>query len=487
MHTPACTPDMYAQILDSLPHVVMRLRYEEPNWNAVYVNKAVERYGYSRSDFIVGEMTWNDMIHPDDRVVVLKLSRDYMANDIDEFKIRYRISAKNGASIYVTEYSHVNRAPDGSRDSIDSFLFEDLERQANSPEGDAAQRRNLVLNDILLTLQDASAEPEKAFQFILDRVGTLLDCSRVLLFKDSQDHKTCRIVHEWLNSGITSIKSFDYAVTYSSAMPEIYIALQKTGMLLVNAGEIPGNCREEFEAEGVVSSAILAVYQYGDHYGFVSFDDCVIQRKWDTDTVNFLKVIANLLSNIVMNLQSNLYMREYENKIKSLAFRDYLTGLPNHYTYDSDLADAILAANSAGTPAYAVMLAMKNIETIRDFHGLKVINAVCQSIAEGLQTRLQDAVGERGALYRIAGTVFVALVQPGDVEPVRTFAESAVMLGNGKQRTAAGEFACGVNVAAVPFGVKNVDPEKINDRLDAATVETNTHPDHPLVFLVDEE
>lgn len=483
---PKLTPDSYPRILDSMPHVIMRLIYREPKWTVLYVNKAIERYGYNKDDFLSGGMSWNDLLHPDDRVVALKQSHDYLANNIDDFKLQYRIAAKNGKSIYISEYSHVNHEADGCV-TIDSFLFEDLEtRSAASPDANPAVQRNLALNDILLTLQDAAADPEKAIQFILDRVGALIDCSRALLFRDSPDHKTCKVVYEWLNHDITSVKDLDYSVTYSTGMPEIYVALQDTGVLLVNAGEIPENCKEEFEAEGLLSSAIFAVYQQGDHYGFVCFDDCIIERRWDPETAQFLKVVANMLSNAVMQLQSNQYMRDYENTIKSLAFRDYLTGLPNHYPYDSDIGDIILSASAAGSPGYAVMIGARNSGDVRNSHGLRTSDRLCKEIAGEIQRLATETLGNRATTYRIAGGVFAVLVQPGPVEPVRAFAEAVNRRGHAPWLIDSKEYACLLNVSATPFGVKNVDPEAIFDRLDAAVVQSGAQPGSPLVFLTEE-
>lgn len=110
------------------------------------------------------------------------------------------------------------------------------------------------------------------------------------------------MAYEWCNRDITSVKDLGYVIVYEIGMPEIYTALRSTGELLVNAGEIPENRQEEFEHEGLVASAIFAVYRNGDHYGFVCFDDCVIERHWDEETTYFLEIMANLLSNALQRM-----------------------------------------------------------------------------------------------------------------------------------------------------------------------------------------
>ena len=467
------TAESFSQILDSIPHVVIRLVYGDPVWKIKYINKAIERWGYDKNTFSGGDKTWNELLHPDDRVVALKQSHDYMARNIDDFKLHYRILTADGRSIYITEYSHVNRGAGGETATIDSYLVENLEAaSAADSDADIAIRRRLALNDILLTIQDASARPEMAIQSILDRVGALLDCSRALLFQDDDTHRTCKVVYEWCNHGISSVKDLDYSVTYSTGMPEIYIALQDTGVLLINAGEIPENCKEEFEAEGLVSSAIFAVYQYGDHYGFVCFDDCVIQRRWDEDTAQFLKVVANLLSNVIMNLQSAQYAAGYENKIRSLAFRDYATGLPNQYPYESDLSDAVIAAQEAGTPAYAVLINLDGTDAIRNAQGLTKGTQVVKAIAGEVETMLGQTLEKRAVLYRVAGSAFAVIAQPGESGPVRDFARKAAERGLAPWKVDAAEYACRLNVAVVPFGVKVTSPDVLEANLDAASVKS---------------
>ncbi|MDL2231832.1 diguanylate cyclase, partial [Porphyromonadaceae bacterium OttesenSCG-928-L07] len=247
--------------------------------------------------FMNNSMTWLSLVHPDDRVLVSKTVDDYEAHNINSFRLYYRIITKNGDSIPVTEYNTVNRNKDGSIYCYDSVIISNTHTEESRLIIDDHYRQQVVLNDIMLSLHDSDLD--HAIQIILDRTGEYLDTSRALLFKDSPDHKTCKIVYEWCNKDIESVMALDYSITYSTGMPEIYVALQTTGNLLINYGEIPENCKEEFEAEGLIASAIFAVYLEGDHYGFVCFDDCIIERTWDENTTRFLKNVSNLISTVV--------------------------------------------------------------------------------------------------------------------------------------------------------------------------------------------
>ncbi len=330
----------FGQILENMPMVSMRLHYEDGLWKTWYVSRNVERYGFSWDALMSGRITWRDLLHPDDRVLAEKLAHDYMAKQVNDFKLQYRIYTPNRESIWITEYSHVNRSADGSVHCVDSFLINTTEAKLGEKMIEEHIKRQMVMNDILLAIHDADLE--LSLQIILDRAGAYLNTSRALLFKDSRDHKTCKVVYEWLNQGITSIKELDYAVTYSTEMPEIYVALQQTGMLLVNAGEIPEKCREEFEKEGLVSSAIFAVYLHGEHYGFVCFDDCVVERKWDEETASFLKNISNLLSTVLARIHT-----EAKLKVTQRTCETVLDNIDSYVFASHPETNALIFANRA--------------------------------------------------------------------------------------------------------------------------------------------
>lgn len=285
------------EIIEHIPAVVFRLSHKEDQWRTWFVTDNISMYGYSAEDFMSDRVRWFDLVHPDDKVLLSKTVSDYEAHNINSFRLYYRLVTKSGDSIPVTEYNTINRGKDGSIICYDTVIVSSAQNEQNLRLIDDHYRQQLVMNDILLSLQDSDLS--HALQIILDRTGAYLDTSRALLFKDSPDHTTCKIIYEWCNKDIASVKALDYSITYETGMPEIYVALQTTGNLIINYGEIPENCKEEFDAEGLVASAIFAVYLGGDHFGFVCFDDCVVERVWDEDTVRFLKNISNLISNVV--------------------------------------------------------------------------------------------------------------------------------------------------------------------------------------------
>ena len=187
------------EILEHIPAVVCRSKLRGNTWTTQFITNNISMYGYSKTDFLDGTIDWFDIIHPDDRVLTLKNLKDYARNNMNQFRVYYRLLTATGESVAVTEYYTANRNDSGEVDSYDTVILSNRLSLANSVLIDNHYKQQVILNDILLSLQDSDLN--QALQIILDRTGEYLDTSRVLLFKDSADHKTCKVVYEWDNRG----------------------------------------------------------------------------------------------------------------------------------------------------------------------------------------------------------------------------------------------------------------------------------------------
>ena len=296
-----------AEIVEHIPGVMLRLQHEEGVWRTLFVTKNIEDYGYDREDLLGGELTWCDLIHPDDRAVAAREIQDYEARGIDDFRLHYRLVCRNGDVVPVSAFNVAERDGEGRLRICDVAIANNFQYEASEVLLSAHHRQLIVLNDILMSLHDSDLD--NALQIILDKTGEYLDTSRVVLFQDSPDHKTSRAVYEWCNTGIPSIAEINYSLDDETSIPEVRAKLREEGQMLVNYGEIPEKSRREFELQGVIASAFFSVYLYGRHYGFVCFDDCVVRRRWDEDTARFLRNVSNLISTVLVRQRSAEQLR----------------------------------------------------------------------------------------------------------------------------------------------------------------------------------
>lgn len=470
----------YKDMLEHMPAVVFRLTHKDNQWKTVYVTENISMFGYTREDFVSGNYTWFSLVHPDDRVLLSKTISDYEEHGIDEFKLSFRLLTKNGDAIPVNEYNTINRDDDNEISSYDTVIVKEGSFSfANDKVINNHYKQQIVLNDILMSIQDSDLD--HAVQIILDRTGEYLDTSRALLFKDNEDHTTCKVVYEWDNKGITSVMDLDYVITYETGMPEIYVALQTTGNLLVNFGEIPENCKEEFEAEGLISSAIFAVYLKGEHYGFVCFDDCVVERKWDEDTVRFLKNISNLLSTAIARQHANEELRASRETIEKMAYTDALTQLANRHSSDIQIQKAIDAAKVAKKSGYVIFIDLDDFKVINDCYGHDYGDEVLISFANWLKMTFASP----HQVFRIGGDEFIVILDYNteiDIEEaVQVLHERAKSAWKAKDK----EFYCTLSVGIVRFPNEDADSKMVVKQADIAMYEAKRKGKNQYVIYED--
>lgn len=473
------TPIDFKGIVENGPFVSMRLSYENGLWKTWYISDNISIFGYNPADFLAQKLTWVDLLHPDDRIVTQTLARDYIKKNVDNFRLEYRIVTSKGESIYITEFSHINRNPDGSVACVDSTLINTTTVQGDKNAAANHFRQQAIITDILLSMQDSDLD--SALQIILAKTGDYLNTSRALLFKDSPDHKTCKVVKEWLNRDITSVMDLDYSVTYSTEMPEIYVALQDTGVLLVNAGEIPENCREEFEKEGLVSSAIFAVYLHGEHYGFVCFDDCVVHRTWDMDTANFLKNIANLLSNVLMRKHTEETLRVREVEVQQMAYTDSLTGLPNRFRLHDDLEVALKASGASGRSFHAAFIDLDDFKVVNDSYGHDFGDGVLKSFAAFAADLFKNA----GRVYRFGGDEFVIIIDSGEEARMLAFLDAMIERAKSPWHSLGKDFFCSLSIGVVKCRAPDDDTQSVIKKADMAMYSAKTSGKNNYAFYTE--
>jgi len=327
-------------IMENSPYIVVRLVKDGGIWKPCFVSNNISQLNYTTEDLTSGRIDWFNLIHADDRIMLNEQIFAYEASKVYSFKLHYRIVDKDGQIIPITEYRTVHPITPEGIHCYDAFIVSNAQEAINKLALDNNALEQAILSDIFISIQDAS--PEMAIQLMLSRTGQYLNVSRALLFKDSPDHTSCKIIHEWCNNDITSVMNLDTSINYEESMPDIYIALQDTGIILINSGEIPESCRIEFEEEGLQSSAIFSVYLNGEHYGFVCFDDCIIKRVWSEEITRFLKTISNIISNAIFRKYTD---DKLENSSKT--YESVLNNLDSYIFVTEWKTNIIIFANSA--------------------------------------------------------------------------------------------------------------------------------------------
>ncbi|MDI3538947.1 MAG: hypothetical protein PWQ52_70, partial [Methanolobus sp.] len=171
-------------IINNSPIIVISRKVEK-DFPVRFVSNNIRQFGYIPEDFYSGELKYADLIHPDDRKVVLKAFK-YLNKQLSDFVQEYRIITRFGETRYVEDRVHI-RTYDPENVHIEGTILDITERkhhemikhQKNATNGKPLTE--LSLEDVLGMLVTNA-----------EKVRSGLTCAVMLLDKKKQ--YICRVI-----------------------------------------------------------------------------------------------------------------------------------------------------------------------------------------------------------------------------------------------------------------------------------------------------
>lgn len=115
-------------LLANVPGIVYRCRNDR-DWTMEFVSEGCRALlGIAPEDLVGGSMTYNQLIHPDDREMVReKVQRDFSANR--PFELEYRVQHADGSWRWVWDRAHPIRVSAGQVEAMEGFVLDITERK----------------------------------------------------------------------------------------------------------------------------------------------------------------------------------------------------------------------------------------------------------------------------------------------------------------------------------------------------------------------
>jgi PAS domain S-box-containing protein len=113
--------------------VVMRWRVA-PDFPIEYVTQNVEQFGFDPQQLMTCDVFWTDRLHPDDAAHFEDQLNAFLAADVDEYVLEYRLLARNNTVRWVTDRSHAFRNAAGEITGYVSVIVDITERMQRERE-----------------------------------------------------------------------------------------------------------------------------------------------------------------------------------------------------------------------------------------------------------------------------------------------------------------------------------------------------------------
>lgn len=451
------------EIVEHNPAIALRVSGEAGEWKTHFITQNISLYGYTREEFIKGELSWQDIVHPDDLIRLRQIIDNYVKQGIDSFNIFYRIVDKTGKSIWIADSTTVSRDEKGNVVYCDCIISDYSKIKDTQNKIEDYLRQQKVMNDILQSFHNNNAE--ESFEIILDRTGQYLDISRVVLFADAPEHASCQAVYEWCNKNIPSLtRKRIFRLDYQQDFPEVIAGLSAANRFVANDGELTGAAGEVFKREGVCSTAVFAVDLPEGRYGFICFDECVKKRIWRPEVLSFLENVAKLVS-------TTLIQERNVQAVEHMAYYDPLTGLTNRYHFDACLQTSIDEARQSGDIGYVLFIDMDDFKIINDGYGHHYGDAMLVEIADFFTRNFRD----KAEIFRFGGDEFLILVNNLQSGEIQGIIDEILERGQHPWKVLDKTFYCTVSMGVVRYPDSNAGVKELVRYADIALHQAKEH------------
>ncbi len=227
-----------------------------------------------------------------------------------------------------------------------SLALENFERKKAQ---EALHRREAILKAVNYSAEAflKSTDWEMVIQEVLMRLGMATEVSRAYLFKNHFSEEGDRLasqLYEWVAPSITpqidnpDLQNFSYKATGFSRFEAILSEGQPFQGIV---REFPEREQWVFTSQDIQSILIVPIFVENEWWGFIGFDECLIERQWSVAEVDALRSLAGILGAAIQRKKAEEALRESEAR-----YRTILETIEEAY-YEVDLAGNFTFFNDA--------------------------------------------------------------------------------------------------------------------------------------------
>lgn len=145
--------EKFRLLANNIPGTVYLSKYDE-RWTKIYLNDEIEKLtGYPKADFLENQISFIDLIHPEDKERALEEDKDALENGKPIHSV-YRITRKNGDTVWVEEFGEPI-FKDGEIAFIEGIFIDITERKLTETavkEKEIAEAANKAKSEFLANM-----------------------------------------------------------------------------------------------------------------------------------------------------------------------------------------------------------------------------------------------------------------------------------------------------------------------------------------------
>ncbi|MCQ8820025.1 diguanylate cyclase [Pseudoalteromonas agarivorans] len=274
---------------------------------------------------------------------------------------------------------------------------------------DAQYNFDKIISKISTDLIDIQIDDiDTHIEFALKAIGTVCHADRSYLFKFSEDGKSMRNTHEWVNQGIQPFKDQLQHIPKNS-LPYFANLMGTTHLFKVNdVASLPAKAakeKQELEREGIQSVLCIGLRYDKELVGFIGCDCVKQKREWtDLDLIR-IKLVGEIIANAFKNLNYKQELQHIQQqlitanqKLNQLVNTDSLTAIANRRCFDKALESEIKRCARAKQPVSLIMCDIDFFKNYNDSYGHQQGDEALVKVAAALKSQCRRE-GDLAARY----------------------------------------------------------------------------------------
>jgi len=154
---------------------------------------------------------------------------------------------------------------------------------------------------------------------ILELIGRQTNVSRVYVFENAPDNKSCKNTYEWCNTGIPSQIHNLQHLSYETYIPDYESNFDEQGIFYCpDISVLTPVAYETISGLGIKSLLQCAIRENGVFRGFIGFDECVNPRFWTNEQIKILNFFAEMLSVFLLKQQAHKKTQQRAEELSSI-------------------------------------------------------------------------------------------------------------------------------------------------------------------------
>ncbi|NES68226.1 MAG: PAS domain S-box protein [Okeania sp. SIO2D1] len=284
--------------------------YFSPRWKKML--------GYNDRELPNSLASWEKLLHPQDRLRVLRVLKEYLQGKRDKYKVEYRARHKEGYYLWIMARGSALRDKTGKPCRL-SGSHSDITASKNSEE---VLKQRAKMDSLLSQVSRAfmNQDLDTAIDFTLRSLGELLKDDRVFVIRYADNQTKLVMTHEWCAPGIeSSISFFDNLTVGNFAWS--YQRLQYDYLEVGSLKDLPPEAvseRQLFRNYRLQSYIIVPMSNSGQVTGYIGVDAALNPRKWSTEEVNLIKIVGEIVAIAQARAEAEEALRKEQEKSESL-------------------------------------------------------------------------------------------------------------------------------------------------------------------------